>query len=1095
MMKKRKITMYMRQFMQLLVALTVFMPSALNASATNAVAYEANDSVKVESKAVATVETRTITGTVYDAITNAPMPGVRVQATGHEKITTMTNAEGQYTLAIPSYVTLLSFSTPEYLLIQRPVYNDDIINVRLYSDGFSDNYVADIKAVEHNGFEKEISPSSTIDSDIQKNLGADIRSITRSGALAVGNAMFVRGINSLNAKTQPLVVVDGLIWDMQEGSSYLHTGIFNNILSAIDVEDIDEVKIMKNGTALYGSRAANGVLIINTKRGRSMATRIAVNAYGGITLAPKTMNVMGADDYRIYANDLVGSIANIPANTNFPFLRNDKDYVLYNKFHNDTDWEDYTYTEALSQNYKLNVEGGDDIAMYNFSFGYTTADSPLEANNMERMNVRLNSDISLAENFDTRVDISFSRVARELLDDGIREDQSKLPISSLGYLAKIKSPFLSPYRFSDLGVISKNYDAADNFAYSPARTAGVTYPNNSLYNPMIILKNGAGAYKNEMEYTNMAITVAPELKLGEFTITETFNYSLYRVNEVYYLPYADPSGATGYDFYSVSAGKRISNYAASLFSREAVITSDTRVAWDKRFGAHELDVYGGFRYTNFEYDTNSIGGANTGNDQNFGVSGSLDDLSTSGEDNMWTNLAWYLSADYSYLTKYFLQATASLETSSRFGKNADGALKIGGVAWGFFPSVQAAWLLSSEKWFKFKPINMLKLRVGYDAVGNDAIDFYAARSYLQTANFFNKTLGLELGNVENDGVKWETTHRINLGADMMLFDNRLGLSFDVYKSKTTDLLVQKKYAFVTGMDTYWSNGGELENVGFEASANYKVANSKNFQWEVGASVGHYKSEVTALDEALNPVAVYGGEVKTMVGQPVAVFWGYKTDGVIASAEEAAALGLYKKEGTNIHKFEAGDIKFVDINPGENPGLIDENDKTIIGDPNPDFYGNIYSSMKMKNWKLDVVCNYSVGNDIYNYYRQQLESGSSFNNQTTALVNRWTVDGQQTSTPKVVFGDPMGNSRFSDRWIEDGSYLRIKTIKLSYDVPVSYSWLQGLTLWCAAENVYTFTKYDGNDPETSVNNSILYQGIDAGLLPQSRSFHFGVKLNL
>lgn len=1085
----------MRQFMQLLVALTVFMPSALNASATNAVAYEANDSVKVESKAVATVETRTITGTVYDAITNAPMPGVRVQATGHEKITTMTNAEGQYTLAIPSYVTLLSFSTPEYLLIQRPVYNDDIINVRLYSDGFSDNYVADIKAVEHNGFEKEISPSSTIDSDIQKNLGADIRSITRSGALAVGNAMFVRGINSLNAKTQPLVVVDGLIWDMQEGSSYLHTGIFNNILSAIDVEDIDEVKIMKNGTALYGSRAANGVLIINTKRGRSMATRIAVNAYGGITLAPKTMNVMGADDYRIYANDLVGSIANVSPNSNFPFLRNDKDYVLYNMFHNDTDWEDYTYTEAFSQNYKLNVEGGDDIAMYNFSFGYTTADSPLEANNMERMNVRLNSDISLAENFDTRVDISFSRVARELLDDGIREDQSKLPISSLGYLAKIKSPFLSPYRFSDLGVISKNYDAADNFAYSPARTAGVTYPNNSLYNPMIILKNGAGAYKNEMEYTNMAITVAPELKLGEFTITETFNYSLYRVNEVYYLPYADPSGATGYDFYSVSAGKRISNYAASLFSREAVITSDTRVAWDKRFGAHELDVYGGFRYTNFEYDTNSIGGANTGNDQNFGVSGSLDDLSTSGEDNMWTNLAWYLSADYSYMTKYFLQATASLETSSRFGKNADGALKIGGVAWGFFPSVQAAWLLSSEKWFKFNPINMLKLRVGYDAVGNDAIDFYAARSYLQTANFFNKTLGLELGNVENDGVKWETTHRINLGADMMLFDNRLGLSFDVYKSKTTDLLVQKKYAFVTGMDTYWSNGGELENVGFEASANYKVANSKNFQWEVGASVGHYKSEVTALDEALNPVAVYGGEVKTMVGQPVAVFWGYKTDGVIASSQEAEALGLYKKEGTNIHKFEAGDIKFVDINPGENPGLIDENDKTIIGDPNPDFYGNIYSSMKMKNWKLDVVCNYSVGNDIYNYYRQQLESGSSFNNQTTALVNRWTVDGQQTSTPKVVFGDPMGNSRFSDRWIEDGSYLRIKTIKLSYDVPVSYSWLQGLTLWCAAENVYTFTKYDGNDPETSVNNSILYQGIDAGLLPQSRSFHFGVKLNL
>ena len=441
--------MYMRQFMQLLVALTVFMPSALNASAI-AEAYVANDSVSVESKAVATVETRTITGTVYDAITKAPMPGVRVQATGHEKITTMTNGEGQYTLAIPSYVTLLSFSTPEYLLVQRPVYNDDIINVRLYSDNFSSNYVADIKAVEHNGFTNEISPSLTIDADIQKNLGADIRSITRSGALAIGNAMFVRGISSLNAKTQPLVVVDGLIWDMQENSTNLHTGIFNNILSAIDVEDIEEVKLMKNGTALYGSRAANGVLIINTKRGRSMATRIAVNAYGGVTLVPETMDMMGADDFRLYANDLIGTIANIPANKGFDFLRSDKDFVLYNKYHNDTDWEDHTYTEALSQSYKLNVEGGDDIAMYNFSFGYTTAESPLKANNMERMNVRLNSDISLAENFDTRVDISFSRVARELLDDGIREDQSKLPISSIGYLAKIKSPFLSPYRFSDL---------------------------------------------------------------------------------------------------------------------------------------------------------------------------------------------------------------------------------------------------------------------------------------------------------------------------------------------------------------------------------------------------------------------------------------------------------------------------------------------------------------------------------------------------------------------------------------------------------------------------------------------------------------------
>ena len=1085
----------MRQFMQLLVALMVLVPSALNAAVSSTVANEANDPVKVDSKTVDKPATRVITGTVYDAVTNAPMPGVRVKATGYAKITTMTNQDGQYKIELPSYVTLLSFSTPEYLLVQRPIYNDDIINIRLYSSAFSNDYVEDIKALEHNGFTKEVSPELTIDGSIQQNLGADIRSITRSGSLAVGNAMFIRGISSINARTQPLIVVDGVIWDTQEDMTNLHMGIFNNVLSAIDVEDIDEVKVLKNGTAIYGSRASNGVLLINTKRGKSMATRISANIYGGVTLAPNTMDVFGAEDYRLYANDLIGTMKDLSPNANYGFLRNDKEYVLYNKYHNNTDWEKEVYSEALSQNYKLAVEGGDDIAMYNFSFGYTSADSPLKGNNLERMNVRLNSDVSLTEKLYTRFDISYSRVARELLDDGIRADHTSFPVSSNGFLAKIKSPFLSPYRFSDLGEISTNLDGADDFAYNVVRASGVANPNNSLYNPRTILAKGAGEYKNEMEYTNMGITIAPEYRGRNYTITETFNYALHRLNEVYYLPYATSSGVTGKEFYSEAIGDRISNYASSMFAREAVITSDTRISWNKRHYAHSIDAFGGFRYTNFDMDTNSIGGANTGNDNSYVVSANLTGISTAGEDNTWTNLSWYAQADYSYMTKYFLQVSAALETSSRFGKNVEDAIQIGGVSWGFYPSVHGAWLISSEDWFKSNFINSLKLRAGFDVVGNDAIDFYAARSFLQATKFYNNTLGLELGNVENDGVKWETTARINLGADMLMFDNRLAFSLDVYKSRTSDLLVQKKYAFVTGMDRYWSNGGELQNLGFEASLSGKVVNTKDFQFELGASVGHYKNEVTALDESLDALSVYGGEVKTMVGQPVSVFWGYKTNGVISSSAEAKELGLYKKEGATVVPFKAGDVKFVDINPGSNPGLIDENDKTVIGDPNPDFYGNIYANMKYKNWNLDVVCNYSVGNDIYNYYRQMLESGSNFYNQSTALANRWVYDGQVTSVPAIAFGDPMGNSRFSDRWIEDGSYLKLKSIKLSYDIPVTNEWLQGITVWGAAENIYTFTKYDGNDPEHSVNNSIFYQGVDAGLLPQSRSFHFGVKLNL
>ena len=1073
----------------------MLVPSAVSANNMITDGYTAGDSVKLEKNTVADADTRVITGTVYDAATNQPMAGVRVQATGHRRLTTMTNAEGKYKLTLPSYATLLSFSTPEYLLVQRPVGKNDIVNVRLYSDKFSANYNDDIVITAERGSRPEITSAATVDTEIQNNLGADVRSITRSGTTGIGAAMFIRGINSLNANTQPIFVVDGVIWDLQENNEAIHMGIYNNILSAIDVNDIREIKVLKNATAIYGARAANGVVIINTKRGESMATRITANIYANVALKPETYDMLGAEGYRRYANELMGTM-DINPNRSTPFLRSDKDFIYYNKYHNNTDWTDYVYREAVTQNYKVNVEGGDDVAMYNFSFGYTTGDTPLKGNSFDRMNVRLNSDIVLADNFNTRVDISYSRVARELLDDGLREDPTAFPLTSIGILSKVKSPFLSPYRYATTGEISSIIDVADDYAFDVVRASGVVNPNNALYNPLTILTNSKGTQKNELEYTNMGITVAPELKFGNLTITETFNYSLYRVSEKYYLPYSTSADSDRLHFYVASLNGKIGNYVSSFFGKEAALSSDTRLSWHKTKGAHHIDMFGGFRYTNFNFDSNSIGGANSGSDNAFNISTSLDHLTSSGDKNVWSNMAWYFSADYSFKTRYFLQLAASMETSSRFGGNADNALKFAGVAWGLFPSVQAGWLVSSESWFKVKPINMLKLRAGYDIAGNDAIDYFAARSYLQTVKYYGQSMGLQLGNVENDGVKWESTARLNVGFDAMMFDNRIALSFDWYKSKTSDLLVQKKYQFVTGMGTYWANGGELENVGFEATLNAKLVNARKFKWEMGASVGHYKNEITSLDEAVAPTSVYGGEVATMVGQPVGVFWGYKTDGVIESAAKADAEKLFQRDDTGAPQyFKAGDVRFVDVNPGNDPGCIDENDKTVIGNPNPEFFGNIFTKLTMGNFTLDVLCNYSVGNDVYNYYRQQLESGSSFYNQTARMANRWTVDGQVTDMPSIAYGDPVGNARFSDRWIEDGSYLKLKSVKLSYNLPVTTDWLQGLTIWCAAENLYTLTKYKGSDPEFSVNNNVLYQGVDAGLLPQTRSFHLGVKVNL
>ena len=1084
--------MYMRQIMQAMVTLAVLMSSTATVSAM-----VANDSVsaKANNAAAEIVAARKITGVVYDAATKEPLPGVRVQGTGHSNVTTMTNSEGKYTLNIPSYVTLLNFSTPGYALVQRPVQDNDVIDVYIYTDKFSTKYNEDIVITATNNATIGYGPSLTVDGEIANNLGADVRAITRSGAPAIGAAMFIRGINSIKANTQPLVVVDGVIYDLQENTGAIHMGAYNNILSAIDINDIDDVRVLKNATALYGARAANGVLLITTKRGKSMATRITANLYGGVTLTPNLPDMMSAEQFRTYANEMVGTLTNTKM-SKLPFLQSNPDYMYYNMYHNETDWSDYVYREAVTQNYKVNVEGGDEIAMYNFSLGYTNAESALESNDFNRLNIRFNSDIVLAKNFNTRFDIGYSRVQRSLLDDGAPIDYENAPISSIGFLSMIKAPFLSPYKFSRMGVKTNTIDDSDIFAYEALMLGGEginAAGKSSYYNPLTILSKGRGENKNFQEYTQFTLSVAPEYTLGDFKISELFNYSLHRMSEKYYLPYGSDSNNTTYHFYVEGLGHKIGNSLASYFGKESSITSDTRLSWKKSFGAHNFDVIGGFRYTNFRIDGNFLSANNSSNDNSVNIKKDFPDLKVDGDNNQWKNMAWYLNADYNYLTRYFLQGTVSMETSSRFGKKAEGGVDLGGVKWGVFPSVQAAWLASSESWFNVPGINSLKLRAGFDAVGNDAIDYYAAQSYLQAVKYNSAQMGLELGNVENDGIKWETTERVNVGLDAILLNDRVALSFDAYKATTKDLIVNKTYKYVTGMGTYWSNGGEMENIGFEASINAKLVNSKNFTWELGASAGHYKNEITALDEEIKPTQVYGGEVVTKVGEAIGAFYGYKTDGVIASAAEAAEAGLYQVDATGKREyFKAGDMKFVDMT-GE--GEISDADKVIIGNPHPDLYGNIFSKFTYKNWQLDVLFNYSLGNDAYNYYRQQLEGGSNFFNQTKAMLNRWSYDGQQTNTPRLVYGDPMGNSRFSDRWIEDASYLRLKKIQLAYNLPLSLSWLQGITIWGAAENLFTFTNYLGSDPEFSVSNNVLYQGVDAGVLSQSRSFHLGVKINL
>ncbi len=538
------------------------------------------------------------------------------------------------------------------------------------------------------------------------------------------------------------------------------------------------------------------------------------------------------------------------------------------------------------------------------------------------------------------------------------------------------------------------------------------------------------------------------------------------------------------------------NEVRSLASKQNSVMSDTRLDWSNRYNAHSLHVFGGARILWETYTYNSQLGYDTGSDKTPFMSAALKNATSNGLNESWNTMSLYAQAEYNYKGRYFLQANLTADGSSRFGEDADG-LKALDAVWAIFPSVQASWVLTNEPWLANNPsINYLRLTAGYDVSGNDDIDYYAARSYFQGKVFMNSVSGLSLAGIGNTTIQWETTKRFNLGLEASLLNNRIGVSVNYFKSKTDNLLTMQSLGFLSGLDKNWSNGGKLENEGYDFSINAKVLALKDWSWQLGASVGHYKNKITALPaaEGYMDTEVYGATVRTQVGQAANLFYGYKTEGVFATTKEAQEAGLYilGENGVTRNYFQAGDMHFMDVDGNKE---INENDRVVIGDPNPDIYGNIFTTLAWKRLKLDLRFNYSLGNDVYNYMRSQLEGGNRFMNQTTAMQNRWQVEGQQTNMPRATFQDPMGNARFSDRWIEDGSYLKLKTITLSYDLPITSQFLQGLQFWIQANNVFTLTKYLGSDPESAMTSSVIGQGIDLGRLPQSTSLVAGVKINL
>ena len=1052
---------------------------------------EAEVAVRVIKKKQKEYTTREVRGRVLNATTGQPVAGTIVRADGIDGYSTLTEDNGSFTLKVPVFTTSLYISTPDFNPVRIGLLpGEQQRDVKLYPTAFTAEYGSQINVRgDREASDFKYTNSVNIKDEVQKQLGAEVYTISRNGTPGVGSVMFMQGINSLNVNAQPLVVIDGVIVDQQYGRTLLHDGFFNDILSNINPADIEKVTVMRNGTALYGAKGANGVILVQTRRNKSMATRITANVSAGVVLQPKYLSVMDAEQYRSYASELLKTTNT--TNRTFKFLNEDPEYYYYKQYHQNTDWKDLVYHTAMTQNYGINVEGGDAVANYNLSVGYVNQQSTLKFNDMGRLNIRFNTDISLSQRMDIRFDASFANTTRNIRNDGAPENYVDGTPTAPGFLAYAKSPFLSPYSYGHGELSDSHYDIVEE-DYLKEALANYSGYNWRLGNPAAINEYGDAENKNRFETSMLNLSVTPKYRFNSnLTLSEHFSYNLVNTNEMFYIPI---NGTPSY--YVISIGDTRENEVRSMASKQNSVMSDTRIDWQNRYDAHSIHLFGGARINWETYTMNSQLGYNTGNDKTPFMGSSLLNAEDSGVSDSWNSLAWYAQAEYNYMGRYFLQANLTAEGSSRFGRDG-GNLRAFDAAWGLFPSVQASWVISNEPWMaKIQAINHLRLTAGFDVSGNDDIDYYAARSFFRAAQFLHTISGLTFDGIGNTKIQWETTCRFNVGIETSLFGDRLGLLANFYSSNTSNLLTRQSLGFLSGLNQNWSNGGKLKNTGFDVTATGKVLAMKDLQWQVGASIGHYKNEITELPEGTQYMdnSLYGATIRTQVGQSANQFYGYKSLGVFSSTEEAEAAGLYMMadNGVDRNYFKAGDIHFADLN-GDHQ--ITEADRTFIGDPNPDFYGNIFTTVAWKRLKLDVRFNYSLGNDVYNYQRSQLEAGSRFMNQTTAVNRRWQVEGQQTDIPQIAFQDPMGNSRFSDRWIEDGSYLRLKAITLSYDLPINSEYLQGLQFWIQANNVLTFTKYLGTDPEFSTTSAVIGQGIDLGQLSQSRSFVAGIKINL
>lgn len=994
-----------------------------------------------------------VTGKVSDA--SGPVPGANVVVKG-TSVGSVTDFDGNYSITVPQGATTLVFSFIGLTTQEVAIGGRSTIDITMSEDaqalsevvvvGYGTQRKADLTgSVGSIGASEIVAKPITSPDQALAGTIAGVNITNRSGDPGAPISVLIRGVGTPGIN-DPLWVIDG-VPIVQTTNITVNTSSTtdSNPLAGLNANDIESIDVLKDAasTAIYGARAANGVIIVTTKRGKSGDAKVTYDGYGSVASVRDKINVLNVEQYI----DIQGQLGtDVSQFSGAPFV----------------DWQDLIFQTGFVQNHNVTVSGGSENANYFISGGYMDQEGIERAQEFTRYSFKANTDIKAGKRLKFGESLLISQTDRQV--------QSEQGIFA-GFNSSLNAPYYQPFG-----------DGA--FGYNPINptTVGNGSANNYLFN-------------TDDRFTKTTIQTRKVLGnfYGEFEILEGL-----KIRPSLGLDYNVGVG----DYLTTEAVLDNSTGTSLLVSErpiELTLTYATTLSYDKTFGNgdHNITALFGFEQTEFRFDKQRLQGRDLFN-INFPATGTT--VAGANEADLWTLQGWLGRLSYNYKGKYLATANIRRDATSRFSKdNRDD----------IFPSLSVGWRITAEDFFnKGEVIDDIKIRASWGQSGNQFTGLnFAFLSSID--NNIRYVIGDDQRTVvapapttfANRDLKWETSNQIDIGVDASFLKGKLTMTADYYNKTTEDVLLGLPLPFVSGFFLPAdANVGEIKNSGVEFAFNW---NNKigDLTYSFGGNLTTVRNEVTDLGQIPQIITGIGGASthRTIEGESLGHFFGYKTDGLYQNDAEVAAA-LPDSNGTP----SPGDIRFVDVN---GDGQINADDRTKIGSPFPKFFYGFNFNAAYRG--LDFSVNFrGVGNkQVYNSARIALEGLTGQGNFSTQVLNRWTGDGTTNSStrPRLAPGDPNGNNRFSDRWVEDAGYLRIQNIQMGYNVSrdVLTRWtsdfVTNMRVYIGAQNLATFTKYSGYDPEVGRTQSFqkgeftLATGQDGGASPLPRIVQLGLSL--